>query len=138
MTSAYAILKYPGHLVPAAYLNYIKARWMRSYRQGNHFIKLIDSESYFYAYDIYTSRVLFHPMAIVRLAVLNDDHDVALGFSVMQEQTLHYVYVGKDFRRLGIARHLVPTEINSFTHLTKIGMRLWPTKLKTAKFNPFQ
>ncbi len=78
------------------------------------------------------------PNTLVRVAVLSDDPDVALGFSVSEGHVLHYVHTQKDVFRQGIARSLVPFEVKVLTHLTKTGMMLWSTKLPEAIFNPFQ
>lgn len=135
--AAYVVLKFRGPNLPKEYLNYIKAKWMRSYRYNNDFIRLVDSDSYYSAYGPFLVSVILRPNASVRVAVLSGETDVALGFSVIENETLHYVFVHKDFRKNGIATKLIPTKISSFTHLTKKGLELWPTKLKEAKFNPF-
>jgi hypothetical protein len=74
---------------------------------------------------------------VIRFAVLSDDVDVVLGFSVSEDKTLHYVHTNKDTRKQGIAKSLVPFEVEIITHLTKMGMMLWSTKLPGALFHPF-
>lgn len=135
---AYEILKYRGMNLPTEYLNYIKTKWMRSYRYNNDFIRLIDSDCYYAAYGPFLVSILLRPHALVRVAVIAGDSDVMLGFSVIENETLHYVFVHKDFRKSGIGKKLTPTMISSFTHITKLGLKLWPTKLGQAIFNPFQ
>ncbi len=132
------IKMYSGPVLPDTYLNYVKSKWLRSFRYGNDYMKLTDAAAYFCAYEAHISNILKRPKTKVRLAVLSDDPDVALGFSVTSEHVLHYVYVGLDYRRQGIGRSLVPKGIEEFTHLTKIGMTLWPKDLKNAVFQPFQ
>ncbi len=75
----------------------------------------------------------------MRLAVLSDDPDVVLGFSVSREDVLDYVYVHKDQRRLGIARKLLPPHFTTFSHITLTAMEIWHKnpKYKQLKFNPF-
>ncbi len=110
---------------------------MRSFRYGNDYMKLADSDSYYRSYEIYLTLLLYKPEAVVRLAVLTDDPDVALGFSVVRGPILDYVHVHKDFRKQGIGKKLVPNDIETITHLTKTGMKLWSTKLPKATFDPF-
>lgn len=119
--------------------NLILAKWMRSFRRGNDFIKLIDSDSYYAAYTHYVLHVLARPGAELRMAVLADDRDVVLGFAIIEKSTLHYVFTNKDFRRNGIATSLIgnPKKIEWITHLTKSGLNLWPSLLSRAKLNPF-
>ena len=136
-TPSYSIIRYAGRELPGAYHNLILSRWMRSFRYGNDYIRLIDSDSYFIAYGRYIRGILKTVNSIVRLAVLTDDTDVALGFSVIRNRTLDYVHVQKDYRHQGIGRMLVPEYIESFTHLTKTGIKLWSTKMPEAKFDPF-
>lgn len=147
VSHSYTIYVYPGALLPKQYLNFVFSRWAKSYRHGNDYIKLCDSDSYFAAYRKYILALLLRPETRVRIAALSDEMDIALGFAVIREKILDYVHVHKDFRKQGIGRYLVGiphmetphnnTKIEEFTHLTKTGMKLWPTKLAHAKFNPF-
>lgn len=138
MADTYEIKKFSGHVVPANYINFIFLKWMKSFRFGNEYIKLSDSGTYYAAYHRYISNILQTPGVDIRLAVLSDNPDVALGFSAVRGLVLHYVFVGKDYRLQGIAKKLVPVDINEFTHLTKTGLRLWSTELPEAIFNPFR
>lgn len=131
------ICAWQGKLLPKQYLNLVRSRWMRSYRHNNDYMKLTDAAAYYCAYSVYVERILARPNAIVRLALLDEDDDVALGFSVIEKNCLHYVEVPKVNRGHGIGRALVVEKIDWFTHLTKIGMRIWSTKAPDAKFNPF-
>jgi GNAT superfamily N-acetyltransferase len=116
----------------------VLSRWLRSFKHGNDYIKLIDSDSYYAAYGGFVARVLGNPATIVRIATLIDDDDNALGFSVVRGTILDYVHVHKDHRRQGIGRHLVPQDIDTFTHITRIGLRLWSVKLPQAILDPFR
>jgi len=127
-----------GDRLPDTYRNFIIARWTRSFRYGNDYMRLIDSDAYYKAYTKYIESLLQQPNTLVRIAILADTPDVAFGFAVTSKEVLHYVYVGLDYRRLGIGKLLVPGPISEFTHLTKTGLKLWPAKASKAKFNPFQ
>jgi hypothetical protein len=134
---SYTILRYAGPMLPHGYKNLILSKWMKSYRYGNDYIKLTNPDSYFAAYSKYISLLLSQSQTLVRLAVLSDDNDVTLGFSVSRNRTLDYIHVHKDFRRQGIGRMLWPSYVDSFTHLTKIGLKLWSTKCPGVIFDPF-
>lgn len=136
--TGFHIKTYSGLLLPDVYANFLRKGWLTSFRHGNDYMKLTDSESYYDAYGSYIAGVLNQGTTKVRLAVLSDDPDVALGFSVAAEDVLHYVYVGLDYRKQGIGRSLVPQGIREITHLTRIGLELWPKKLKHTIFQPFQ
>lgn len=131
------IYAWQGKLLPKRYLNLVRSRWMRSYRHCNDYMKLVDAAAYYFAYGVYIENILRRPNTVVRLALLEEDDDVALGFSVVEGSCLHYVEVPKSNRKQGIGRALVPDRIDWFSHLTKIGQRLWSTKAPNAKFNPY-
>ncbi len=135
--SSYKIVSYHGNRVPEAYQNLIFSKWLRSLRYGNDYYKLIEVGAYYRTYHHYLALVLQNPSAVVNLAVLSDDPDVVLGFSVSRGNILDYVHVQKDMRKLGIGTKLVPKEIDTVTHLTKTGLTIWGSKYKTWNFNPF-
>ncbi len=115
----------------------IFSKWKRSLRHGNDYFKLIDSDAYYEIYDRYISRLLADPLSVIRLAVLTDDRDIVLGFSVCRRHVLDYVHVHKDHRRCGIGTRLVPRGTSEITHVTKTGLTIWGSKYPDWKFNPF-
>lgn len=144
IASTYDVIVRANIKLPKQYHNMIKAKWKRSYRHGNDYIRLCDLKSYYLAYDIYIASVLNRPGTATALAVLSDDHDVVLGFAIIEtvqpfQYILHYVYVQKDMRGNGIARSMLPPpdQIVTITHLTKTGLQLWNSKYPKAIFNPF-
>lgn len=139
MTDAYDVIAMPAKDLSNEVRNLILSRWLRSLRFGNDYFKLISPASYYANYDDFIQRLLAH--AWVRLAVLADDRDVVLGFSVyrhtLEGGILDYVHVHKDQRRQGIARRLVPDATHTITHLTRTGLTLWGSKRPEWKFDPF-
>ena len=135
--SNYSIVAFPAAKLPIRYQAFILAKWKRSLRSGNDYFKLIDPNSFYKAYDRYTQLLLARPDSIIRIAVLSDDPDVALGWSLIEGDTLHYVFVQAEQRNKGIAKNLVPVKINWFTHLTHTGARIW-SKHKEVKLDPFR
>lgn len=134
------VLAFNGFELPAQYQNMVLSKWMRTLRYGNEYFKLIDSDAYYASYRTYITTMLAKQcptFATVRLALLTEDKDICLGWSVTEDSILHYVYVASEQRGRGLARLLVPQNIDTFTHLTKTGMSLWNTKAKEMKFNPF-
>ena len=135
--SAYKIKLFAGQTLPLRYTDFVYANWLNSCRQGNDYFKLIDSRVYYTKYKPYIKSVLDRDKTLVKIAVLSEDEDVVLGFAIDEGQILHYVYVGKDYRRASIGESLV-SHFSSFTHLTKVGMSIWNKKYPDAIFNPFQ
>lgn len=136
--STYSVISFPGSKLPERYLNFIRSKWMRSLRHGNDYFKLTDSDPYYAAYQKFIQILLARPQSVIRLAVLTEDQDVALGWSLIEGDVLHYVFVQHEHRNNGIGKSLVPVPINVITHLTKSGMSAWHNKLPHAKFDPFR
>ena len=135
--SGYKIIAFNGYMTPNDYRALVYSRWLRSLRFGNDYFKLVAQDAYYEAYHLYIQRILEHPDSMVRLAVLSDDADVVLGFSVSRGSILDYVHVHKDHRRLGIGRKLVPKDIDTITHLTRTGLAIFGSKHFNWAFNPF-
>lgn len=146
----YKVIHFPGREFPQQYHALLFSKWMRSLRHQNDYYKLIDPKCYYEAYRKYIQVLLDRPETVVRLAVLEDDDDVVLGFSVVRETILDYVHVLRirintdtgfemvDYRRKGIGSRLVPKDIDTFTHITKTAILIWSDhKYKHWKFNPF-
>lgn len=123
--------------LPEQYLNFVIDRWLKTYKKCNKMMSLVDPANYYHAYNAYIKSLLNRPTATVRIAMLSEDHDVLLGFSVSEGAMLHYVNVPLDYRSQGIARKLVPYVVEAFTHITETGMKLWTDKFPQAKFRPF-
>lgn len=139
MTDTYSIIVFPASKIPQTFLPLIFSKWLRSLRFGNHLFEAVDSDIYYKVYHVYIENLLKKPDSVVRLAVLSDDPDIVLGFSVSREDVLDYVHVHKDHRKTGIGTKLIPEGITTMTHLTKTAINIWQNKnrYKQWKFNPF-
>ena len=141
MTDAtYTVIEFEGPRLPDAYKNMIYSKWLRSLRYGNDYFRIIRSDAYYEAYQRLVKTLTASPDAIIRLAVLSDDHDVVLGWScIRRAHILDYVHVQRDQRNQGIANSLVPIkDITTITHLTNTAASIWGSKYsKDISFNPF-
>lgn len=135
--SSYTVIAYPAEKLPDEYKHVVHARWLRSLRHGNDFFRLVDAEGYYAAYFQHIITMMNRPGATIRMAVLTDDRDVVLGFSVARGSILDYVHVQAAQRRMGIGKSLIPKDIDTITHLTKTGLTIWGSKYGYWKFNPF-
>ena len=136
-SASYDIISFPSAELPDVYKGMVYSRWLRSHRYGNFLFKMIDREVYFDMYSKYISILLDKPESTVRLAVLSDDHDVALGFCVSRGKILDYVHVHHTCRMVRIASHLTPDKISHITHYTYMGARFVTNKYGGFKFNPY-
>lgn len=115
----------------------IYSDWLNSLRYLNDWFNLIDQNAYFKTYHQVIEALLNRSNSQVRLAVLSDELDNCLGWSMSEDTTLHYLFVKRDFRRHGIGKSLLPAKVEFISHLTKTGKSLWQAKLPEAHFNPF-
>lgn len=111
---------------------FLFATWLRGLYHGNDWFGLIDKDAYFAYYHIVISKILDKSEVLV--ACLADEPDVVLGYAVYRDHVLHWVHVKKAWRKMGIAKMLVPKDVTTCTHLTKVGKSLKP---KEWTFNPF-
>ncbi len=135
----YVVLKYLTAHVPDTYRPFILSKWLRSFRYGAPILKQVPSDIFYVFYGELIDKLLKKRDSFCRMAVLADDHDVILGFSVTRFQVLDYIYVHKDCRRQGIARSLLPGGIKYVTHLTKLGHKIMDNnpKYDHLSFNLF-
>lgn len=136
--SAYRIIAFPAETLPEQYRAMVFKKFLFSLRYSNRFFRLIDKDSYFKHYEQYIKMLMTRPQAQVKLAVLDDDYDVVLGWALIEPDVLHYVYVNRENREIGIAKALLQNQFSEVTHLTNMGLKLWSTKLPHVIFNPFR
>lgn len=119
------------------YRSMLYSDFLKSLRYGNDWFKEIDSKTFFTVYRGFIDAILNRVDTVVKLAVLSDDLDNCLGWSLYEGPKLHYVFVKKDYRKKGIANALLWKEFSQITHLTKTGKAIWHTKHPSVRFDPF-
>lgn len=142
MSDAYVITTYNGRAVPAEYRNLIFSKWLRSLRYGNDLLKMVDPKAYYSYHNALIDDLLGRPDTHVRIAALEDDADVVLGFCVHRPDrptpVVDYVYVNRDMRKQGIAAALCPSyEMAQFSHVTKTALVVIGKKLQGWVYNPY-
>lgn len=112
---------------------FIYATWLKGLYYGNDWFREMDKEVFFANYHKVIETIL--QRSGVRVACLEDEPDVILGYSVVYAQfTLHWVFVKRSWRKMGIAKRLVE-DANTCTHLTELGKKINNGRLK---FDPFK
>lgn len=137
MSDTYSVIVYPSAKLPDEYKSPVFDRWLKSFRQGNPFIKMAERKPYYIHYHAYIENLLRQPNSVVRLAVLTDAPDIILGFSACRGDVLDYIHVLHLNRKNGIAKSLVPENITTISHTTELAKIIWQEKYKHWKFNPF-
>ena len=115
--------------------NFILSSWLKGLYFGNDWFSEIPANIFFKNYQKVLETILGHPDTELSVATLPDADDVILGYAVHSGDTLHWVFIKGAWRKLGIARALVPKRITTVSHLTETGRSL-KHKYKYI-FNPF-
>lgn len=113
---------------------FIFATWLRGLYHGNTWFKQIPDALYFETYHRILEKVLERPTTSIKVACFKDEPNVITGYAVYTNTTLHWVFVKTGWRRVGIAKRLVPASITQTTHLTSLGQNIKPSDWI---FNPF-
>jgi hypothetical protein len=115
---------------------FVLATFLRGLYYGDSWFSLIPKEVFMRNYKPIIEAIL--AKNYVKVACLIEDPDVIIGYSILSKdfKVIHWVFVKKSFRTMGIGKNLIPAVINSATHLTKTGKTLL-TKYQNCIFNPF-
>jgi len=125
-------------LAEAGDVNFILSTWLKGMTGGNDYYRMINRESFNYHYGEFIKRRMAKQGVLIMVACLKESPDVILGYSVTErvknKNVLHWVYVKKEWRRIGIAKDILPSEINVTTSMTALGKKIKP---KGLVFDPF-
>lgn len=119
--------------------NFVLATFLRGLYYGNEFYNMILKQEFMDNYKLIAEALLAPERNMIHVAVLSDDSDVILGYSVVSHdhETLHWVFVKAAWRKQGIAKSLIPATINTYSHFTTVGLSL-AKKFPNLIFNPFK
>lgn len=90
------------------YEAFIISTFLRAIRDSSRFIRKIDPKKYYFNYSNLIKNTLDNIGGEVRVAVLSDEVDTALGWSLSFGDTLLFMFVKKDYRNIGIGNSLLP------------------------------
>ncbi len=115
---------------------YVMATWLRGLYYGNEFFKLIPKGIFMDNYKLALTQLVKN--SVVMVAVLQEDPDIILGYSVMNNQldVCHWVNVKLAWRYKGLGRALLPKSVSKISHFTTLGLKLMP-KIDNCVFDPF-
>lgn len=113
--------------------NFILSTWLKGALHGNSFFSLIPRDTFFENYERVIKAII--ERAETRIATLPDDPNIILGYSVTEPGIIHWVYVKKAWRKMGIAKTLTQGPFDTVTHVTDLSLAILKNKPKI--FNPF-
>lgn len=113
-------------------LHFIYSTWLKSLYFGNSWFRQIDKVIFFKKYARIIDDLI--RCSTVEVACFTDQPDIIVGYIVYFGPTMHWVYVKKSWRMLGVANMLIPQKISTISHLTKLGKVI---RKEEWKFDPF-
>lgn len=106
---------------------FIYSSWLHGLYFGNKAFKDISTPANFFSgYRKVIDKIVQSPRTTIQCAVLKDEEDTILGYSVFTPESIHWVFVKPDWRLIGIAKSLVPDTIKIMTHTTDLIQRIAP------------
>lgn len=122
---------------------FIFSTWLRSYRDNSFFAKRIKNSIFFDGHHKVIEHLLQKPGLQVLVAHAGSDANTIFGYLVTEPaaKVVHFAYVKKSFRRLGIAKALLDhfgADLNEcqFTHWTFDLDSILP-KFPLITYNPY-
>ncbi len=115
--------------------NLIISTFLLGLYYGDSWFSEIEKKTFMEHYNKVINYLIDSPKTSIKVACLKEDANTVLGYAMMSGPNLHWVFVKKNWRGIGIAKDLVPSSITTVTHLTKTGLSI--IKKKALAFNPF-
>lgn len=110
---------------------------LRGLYYGDSVFSHMRKQTFMNNYHTIVSRLVDNNRGTIKISALNEDPSVILGYSVLSSdyRALYFIFVKKSWRKIGIAKDLVPDTIKYVTHLTAVGAAI--AKNKNLEYNPF-
>lgn len=113
-------------------VNFIFDTWLNGLYFGNDNWRLMKE----YTFKRYYQKLLetLLPRCVVNICALADDHDTIVGYCAYRGNILDWVFVKPAWRKIGIAKELIPEGVDTVSHMTRMVRGFKP---KTWEYNPF-
>lgn len=121
--------------------NFIYSTWLDGVYYGNDLYKTADKIQFKNKYKKFLYKVMENSKTEVQIACLKDDPDIILGYAVFEGSTLHFVYVKAAWRKIGLAKDLIPKDLKNisiYSPLTDIGLGILGQKYVNVGIIPYQ
>lgn len=115
--------------------NFIFVSWNKGLRYSSKHLEIIPLEEYNIRFQKVFDELWKNNGVTFKVAVLPDAQDVILGYVIHQGTVLHWVFTKDAWRKMGIAKLLVPSDIKTCTNLSPPGKFL--AKKYGIEFIPF-
>lgn len=103
---------------------FVFSTMLRGLYYGDSHLSYMEKDSFMRDYHQVIEGLLKHGQLLI--ACFKDDPSVILGYALLSQDryNLHFVFVKKAWRNIGIMKSLVPHDTLFCTHLTKVGVSL--------------
>lgn len=112
---------------------FIYSSFLKGLYYGNDWFKAIDKNTFMSKYKAVLESLLIK--STTKVVCLKDDPETVLGYAIYQPGVLHYTFIKPPFRRMGLAKSIIPVDVVYCSHLTKLGKAIKP---KQWKFDPWR
>ncbi len=118
-------------------LNFIYSTMLKGIYFGDPFFRKIPKDIFMENYHKVITRILQSPNNDVRVACLKDDIDTLLAYAILNKAhtNVSFVYCKANWRKIGLAKDLVPATVRTASHTTKVGLDIMIKH--DIVFNPF-
>lgn len=118
--------------------NFVLSTFLLGLYYGGTAYSEMNKDIFMLEYHKLAEKLLSSEDSLLRVACLKEDHNVILGYALLDKDgnTLHFVFVKKPWRKIGIMKSLIPQQVLFCTHLTDVGVSLIK-KSPYVSFNPF-
>lgn len=113
-------------------LSFIFDTWLNGLYFGNETFKCMRENIFKQHYQKVLEKLI--PNTVIKVCALKDDIDTIIGYVAYRQTQLDWVFVKPMWRRLGVAKLLMPKQIKTHSHITKMVKSFKP---KNWEFNPF-
>lgn len=115
---------------------FILSTFLKGLYYGESWFSMIPKDRFMKVYHDLLESLLDAPGVEIKVACLKEDPEVILGYAVHTNTVLHWIFVKKAWRKIGIAKMVCPAELTAVTHLTDLGKQLLKTRVGVV-FDPF-
>jgi hypothetical protein len=118
--------------------NFILSTFLLGLYYGDSVFSNMEKDTFMKGYHIIAETLVDSSNTSLWVACLKEDPTTILGYALLNATAtaVHFTFVKKPWRHIGIMKSLIPDTINSCTHLTKVGLSLIKKNPKIV-FNPF-
>lgn len=116
---------------------FIYNSFLKSLKFGSELMREIESDNFFPYYHAYIYSVVRQKGSFIRLACLEGDLNLCLGWSLSNDSKLFYVFVKQNARRMKIGTDLLPPKFDAYMNFTKLGLQFKKKVFPLIPFTPF-